>query len=154
MFWYRYSLCNGLCSHTEKYSYLTEMIQICGFKVLGEDTNIKKKKTSLLQLAIYYCTHQCRLQQYYCSDAKGRDTKVQYQLMIYVLQLLFVHAFPGCNTTSRFFDVELVRRQYSKFLSKKIQYYRHVQRVYNTISFRSYIPLKALGRKAMIILFG
>ena len=100
--------------------------------MLGEDNNVKDT-TLLLQLAILIIiahTNADYNSLCFCSDPKGKDTKVQYQLMICVLQLLFAHAFTGCDTTSRTFDVELVRRQYSKTLSKMIKYYRHVQSLY------------------------
>ncbi len=58
-------------------------------KVLGEDNNIKEQHrywAGDIDNIIFICTaYQCRLQQYYSSDTKGRDTKVQYQLMNCVL---------------------------------------------------------------------
>ena len=115
----------GFVPHAEKYCYLRK----------SSDLWLQKcyKKISMLKKQHCYCSWQCWQYIYYCtyqficSDTDGKDTKVQYQLMIWVLQLLFVHTFTGCDTTSRIFYVELVKSQYSKFLSKMIKYYHHFQ---------------------------
>ncbi len=75
--------------------------------LLGEDNNVKDT-TLLLQLAILIIiahTNADYNSLCFCSDPKGKDTKVQYQLTICVLQLVYMPS-------------QLVRRQYSKTLSK------------------------------------
>ena len=85
-------------------------VSMCEYKtttLIGEDTD-------LLILLLHHATLKVSHELYFRSDKTGNKTK-QYVYNINVLKkilgddictdMLFVHAFTGCNTTSRIFGI-------------------------------------------------
>ncbi len=127
--WYRHSLCNGFCfSYREAQQFERKKdSDFVASKVLREDHNAKDTilllQLAMLTIGIVNTAHSNADYNSFSffSELKGKDTRAQYQLMIFVLQLLFLNAFTGRDTISRIFDVELVKKEIFQVLVESDQ---------------------------------
>ena len=117
--------------------------------LIGEDTD-------LLILLLYHTTKQCK-DLYFYSDSQSKDVKVYHINIIKSVlgeelsaQLLFAHAFTGCDTTSRIFSIG------KKAVFQKLLKDSTLQSCANTFisTGQSQECIIETGKKAMAIIFG